>query len=475
MKSKLIIPFLVLIITSSCKKNWLDAKPDLSLAVPSTLADYQAILNFREGGFGTAGISFNDPQTGFGELSAGDFYVSDASLTARPLYEQSVYLWASDVYQGINTTSEWNYPYQRILKTNVVLEGIDNIIPQSGGDMIMWRDIKGSALFFRAYNHYTIAQLFCKPYNKSTAEHDLGIPLRLSSDFNIPSKRATVQETYSQILSDLKQSLSIVPMASPSSNYYKFSPTKAAVSGMLARVYLSMSNYDSALVYANTSLGYYSTLIDYNNTTAGIPSASTINPNSNVPFAKFNDEVIFQMRLSLYAFFTTSRLIVDQGLLNSYDVNDWRKDAFFRTVNNNKAFKGSYDGSATFFSGIATDELYLIRAECYARTGNMILALNDLNTLYQKRWKNSVLYQPITAVDANDALRKVLVERRKELCFRGIRWTDLRRLNMDPQFAVTLNRFNNNQNYTLPPNDLRYVFLIPPDVINLSGIPQNPR
>jgi hypothetical protein len=118
--------------------------------------------------------------------------------------------------------------------------------------------------------------------------------------------------------------------------------------------------------------------------------------------------------------------------------------------------------------------LYLIRAECYARAGNISSAMSDLNTLLKTRWVSGT-YTDMTATTADEALGKVLIERRKELLMRGQRWTDLRRLNKDSRFAVTLQRVINGTTYTLPPNDLRYTLLIPYNVIQISGIQQNPR
>lgn len=168
---------------------------------------------------------------------------------------------------------------------------------------------------------------------------------------------------------------------------------------------------------------------------------------------------------------------VHPDLYNSYATTDRRRSVFFRQ----DRYRGNYDGSNgnaqsnNLFMGLATDELYLIRAECYAQAGNTALAMADLNSLMAKRVVPP--YVNRTATSANDALVQILAERRKELIFRTIRWTDLRRLNQDPQFAVTLRRDQNTIPYTpLQPNDLRYTFLIPTrEVINVTGMAQNPR
>jgi hypothetical protein len=166
-------------------------------------------------------------------------------------------------------------------------------------------------------------------------------------------------------------------------------------------------------------------------------------------------------------------------LFSSYDSNDLRKQLFFKkNVDNTYGFKGSYNGTgargeARNFSGITTDEMYLIRAECFARAQNKDSAMSYLNTLMQNRWRNTS-WSPITASDSQDALNKVLNERRRELVWRCIRWSDLRRFNLE-NANITLTRIVNGTVYTLPPNDLRWVMLIPWEVINTTNIQQNPR
>ena len=127
---------------------------------------------------------------------------------------------------------------------------------------------------------------------------------------------------------------------------------------------------------------------------------------------------------------------------------------------------------ASFFTGVAVDELYLIRAEAYARLNNTTAALIDLNTLLESRWKTGT-FNPVTASDANEVLKKILLERRKELLFRDSRWSDIKRLNK-LQAGITLKRILNNQTYVLTPGSPAFAIPIPQKVIDMTGMPQNP-
>jgi len=205
--------------------------------------------------------------------------------------------------------------------------------------------------------------------------------------------------------------------------------------------------------------------MDYN-------TADISNP---LPFSRSslkNPEVILAMASLSSGPATIRRSFTDSNLYASYQPNDLRKALFFK---NGKFFFGRYDEDGYTFSGMATDELYLTRAECYARMGNVTDAMTDLNNLLVKRWAAGT-FTPLSAVDAGDALRQVLEERRKELLYRGLRWTDLRRLNKDENTAITLTRTVNGEIYTLPPNDARYIYPIPDKVIKFNpGMQQNPR
>jgi len=433
---------------SSCEK-YLDERSAKNLIVPQKLADLQSLLDHHH--------IMNERYTDLNEIVAGDFYLTSADWSSLSVSERLNYIWDRDAFYN----NAWNYPYQPVYYANVVLDELPKM--KDAENKALYNDIKGQALFFRSFAFHYLAQLYCRPYS-STASSDQGISLRLTADINIPSGRATVQQTYDQIIADLKEVVQILPETAISPSL----PNKAAAYGMLSRVYLSMRDYVNAGKYADTCLSKYSSLLDYN----------SLNAASANPIPQFNTEVIFWAIAEGFTTISTNSVAkIDLTLVQSYDNNDLRKQVFYQLNSDNVShgFKGSYGHLVNYaiFNGIATDEMFLTRAECNARAGNKNAALADLNILLVKRWKTGTFNQ-VTAIDAADALNKILVERRKELVYRGLRWTDIRRLNVEGA-NIGLSRIINGNTYTLPPNDPRGVMLIPLDVLNLSGMQQNPR
>jgi tetratricopeptide (TPR) repeat protein len=438
----------------SCQK-YLDKKPVQNIAIPTTLGDLQAVLDNQNA---------NNISPYFNEVVADNYYITTASWNGLNIDYRSNYVWAKDATFISQGASVWNNAYQVIYESNFVLDGLENV-DHTAAEAAAYNNVKGTALFYRSFMFHQLAQLFCKPYSTSSGT-DMGIVLRTTSLVESPVKRSTVQETYDQIISDLKQAGELLPEKS----LFPTRPGKAAAYGLLARVYLSMREYSLASTYANMAINGSSGLLDYSTLT---PASDPVLPVD--PFK--NPEILFLSSCIPLVFNSSHMAIVDSLLFQSYDVNDLRKTVFYGGGNSKPYWKGSYSGSGTdykIFTGIATDEQYLIRAECRARAGNTNEAMADLNILLKNRWKTNVSFVDRIALNATDALSQILVERRKELAFRGLRWSDLRRLNLEGA-NITIQRIINGTTYSLPPNDPRWVLLIPEQEVSRSNIPQNQR
>lgn len=448
---RLLIPFVIFSGFISCKK-YLDLKPDMRLEVPESIRDLQAILDYS---------SYMNLETtpGFGESSTDDFFLLEEDLNAYILSARMAYYWQRGEYNFIN---DWSRGYLAIYNANFCLDQLQKI-SITVTNKSAWNNVKGSALFYRSYYLMHLLWDYSKAFDSASYTKDLGIVLRLGSDFNVPSVRASVKECYDQVIQDAKLSLDYLPDYS----IHPMRPSKGASYGLLAKAYLSMRVYDSALKYSILYLGLNNELIDYN-------SDPDINGNieAAIPFQRFNRETIFYTTQNSDFLNNPYIAKVDTALYAKYEPEDLRKTAYFAKSGDGFKFKCIYTGEMYYyFTGIATDEIYLIKAECEARIGNTENAMYGLNKLMIKRWKQGS-FVPFTADDASNALQIILSERRKELVYRGLRWIDIKRLNKENAEIVLTRKVNGNI-YTLLPNSNYYALPLPDDIIKASGIPQN--
>ncbi|TJZ60062.1 RagB/SusD family nutrient uptake outer membrane protein [Sphingobacterium olei] len=432
---------------SSCE-TFLDEKSSAKIASPSSTEDVELLLK----DYG----KFNAVYPYASEIASDNFFVSVQHLNGASERERRTYRWEPNDDVG----PFWSFPYSAIFSANIILETLDHV---KTADLEKKKKLYAMALFWRAFYHYALADLFCKPYMAGSAQTDLGIPLKRTADINKVPQRASVKETYDFIIKDIEAA--IPSLDEGLSN--KFQPNKAAGYGLLARIHLAMGSYAKAGLYADSCLRIQSTLVDYN----------ALNTAQNIPFKVRNDEVILDVQASVSNLLNRARGRVDTLLVQTYDMDDLRLKAFFiHNADGTKGFKGHYSGAsaAIQFVGLATDEMFLIRAECNARAGDIDKALVDLNTLLKHRWQKERFVE-LTGLDKDELLHVILLERRKELLFRCLRWSDLKRLNQENRFKKTLKRkLDDDDMLALEPNGERYVFKILRESILFSGIEQNP-
>ncbi|HXB09753.1 MAG TPA: RagB/SusD family nutrient uptake outer membrane protein, partial [Puia sp.] len=246
--------FLALVaLGAACNKDkFLDKKPTTTLLIPSTLSDFQALLD---------NVKVFTLVPTLGEASADNYYVSYKAWQVMTTREYNAYVWAKDIYGAQAGQQDWDVPYQQVFYANVVLDGLKNI-KMSADSMSQWNALEGAALFCRAFAFYNLAQLFAPVYDSTTAGSDLGIPLRTTPSIDTLSARSSVEATYRQILNDLHEAEGHLPGGVPGAALNR--PVVCCAQALLARVYLSMRKYSLAKACADSALQTYSLLMDYN-------------------------------------------------------------------------------------------------------------------------------------------------------------------------------------------------------------------
>lgn len=442
----------------SCGKGFLEPKSNSAIVIPKTLDDFEKILD----------NSTINATSGLSLVSCDDYFIGDSALwTSASATQKNAYIWAADIYEGGTEIADWNIVYRSVFYANSVLHQLSQNSKYSDPGRADFT--KGWAHFVRASAFYDLLKNFSKTYkNEMEAKINLGIPLKLTANIDEIKQRSSVWEGYEQVIADLNVAIALLPKEI--SVVFRNRPSRPAAYALLSKVYLSMSNYTHAELYADSCLALYDKLIDYN----------LIDKNSITPFKKTNDEVLLyanqvngQYNYVLYN--PTVNITVDSVLYKSYKEGDLRKQLFFiKSGLFIKPKRGYAETLSLSFTGLATDEIYLIKAECAARRSDVPIALSYLNKLLQKRFTIES-YNKVSINNARLLLEEIKKERRKELFWRaGTRWEDIKRYN-DEGEQIILSRKLGSKIYQLLPGSPRYVFPIPDDEITLSRIVQNPR
>lgn len=441
--------------------DFLDETPK-GKVIPQTVDDMGRMLDDFFG-WKTNNIAFG---SGIQNLLSDNIAIPAIQFPELRQYNSKAVVWDESFYGVAENDSDWDGHYRVIYICNWILEHIDDA--EEGGAGIFNRtEVKASALVHRSFAFFQLVNLYGKHYDAATAATDLGIPMPLISDINTKHARSSVAEVYEQVIADLNLALDELPLQDDKN----FRPTKMAVKGLLARVYLYMGDYKKAWQNAEAALNIKGDLIDFNTLSTRQPDFGV---NGYERYEWDNPEVLY---LKVPNNLTSRGEYLSDDLLNLFDrTNDLRfKNFITNTLSFSFTPSPDYRMSKYLESGgVNMGDMYLILAEGKVRDNDVEGAETALNSLRAKRYLTGT-----PAIDEDDAdalLRLILEERRRETMFQGMRWFDLKRLNKDPRFKKTITREVNGKTYTLEPESNRYVLAIPEVVIKANSLlEQNPR
>lgn len=371
---------------------------------------------------------------------------------------ERAYLWMEQLTDATTSPKMLSGAYNHIYYFNTVLENVD---AASGGSTLQKEQLKAEALLGRANEYFYLVNLYGKPYDAATAAKDLAIPFVQSSDITTATPpRATVQEIYNHIISDLNEALTDLPKDNATN---RFRGSVHAAYSVLARTYFYMGNYSEAARYAGLALQRPGAdVTDYNGLVKGVfPRDNRIH---EMIYARGSDpETGSMMGFADSTFIKTySAKDLRPGMLfyggqygfGDFDYNNVIPSTYVRFA----AFGNGYYDSEV---GTTVAEMKLMIAENAARNDQPEDALQQLNEIRIKRFAPAD-YQPLSSGDKDEVLEWVLRERRYEMPLSGLRWFDMRRLDKEGRMG-TVNRYDQFGKLlaTLPPHSPRYTLQIP--------------
>lgn len=431
---KIITTLVCIGVFSSCSDSFLEVDPKGRIIATQT-KDYRNLF------YNNALLAMGQSDL---QMFLGDEVTAMSSyLNSQTAARQQAFRWADDLYDEETDAVELTTLMAQIYLLNKIT---NEVMASVRGTETEKAALRAEARASRAWSYFLFVNYYGKPYDPATASTDPGVPIVLEADAAATSfSRATVQEVYDFIIKDITESLPLLPR----NNDVRTRMTQAGAEALLAKVYMFMGKFEQALPLLENAFSHLPNatlpvgLYDYNTLLAPGGSwyfAPTVNSYSGAPLPWASMESLFSRQYSSSFQYQSNVLLMRKEVYDLFGPNDKRK--LFYTRKPSSAAAGTefpvpgivrkYAPSNVVAIGISMPELYLLRAECYARTGSLAAAKADLETLRGKRMPAADAVVSIT--DQNALIRFVIEERLREFAFTGFRWFDMRRLSVDPLF-----------------------------------------
>lgn len=391
----------------------------------------------------------------------------------------------------------YNACYDRITKFNVVVDGIAS----SEGKEEDKRMGEAQARVLRAYNYFFLINTFARPYDPATAYQTHGIIVRekMFESLEDVGIQQSVGYTYDFIQRDIEAAIPDLPHKATNS----FRPDKTFGYAFKAKVHLFRREFEQCIEACDSALAeaaragheLWDMTEGYNTfapmlVAAGYPEMAIDEPQ----YAGVNDfvENVWKTRIPfeydapeqlLYQFGSTYTdpypMYVPKQVLDLF-----QKDADLRyryCIRYKAEHETAPAGDSNFSTlaikwnpgGMRLSEVYLMLAECYARKGNaadLSKAMGYMETLRACRMVPG-RYQPFAPTDAEEALRLVREERKRELFLTCNGFFDLRRF--ATEFNETQTRVIEGKTYTLSPASHLLTYPFPLKAMQTSNLIQN--
>lgn len=435
MKNKILYTLVVLIgmgITlTSCSKE-LDIDPteyatsdqikDLGEKDPSKLLTIaEATIKGVYGEF----IEYQGTHDVFGEKSvqlAGDLMTEDMSQMVNHYF---FFDYEIDnrgaTYRRVSKA--WSFYYTVISKSNEAIASIDPETDDKGLQVVL-----GQALALRAYGLFMVVNRFQQTYKGN--ESKPGVPIYLTGNDKNESflGRAPLQDVYAQVVDDLQRSITLLDGFARGA---KTVVDKKVASGILAKVYMMMHDWDNAQKMANQAKSGYKLMTIEEARNDGFNNIANsewmwgadVTSDNTTKFASFQSHMF--STAAGYAGAVGAYKAIDARLYSQIGDNDVRKTYFSDGSGSLPKYANTkYDDVAGWLADICfmrVSEMYLIEAEAFAQQNKTGEAANVLNELLENRITD---YTPVATASVED----VFLQKRIECWGEGVIFYDYLRL-----------------------------------------------
>lgn len=368
----------------------------------------------------------------------------------------AMYTWAADPrVDALNIKwddGDWKKTYKCIGAINSIIYQCGEMRgkTQKDAEQVMLNHTEGEARFLRAYYYFVLANIYGTPYRKATASTDLSVPMKTSE--TIEDKyytRSTNAEVWGQIAEDLRLASGLLKGYTPES---KLRGGYGAVKALQSRVALYMEDYATVISAADELEDMNYDVLDLNGIAAtdndiGRSSSDVIFTMSQteIPIVFVDDQMVYDYSSYPYrSYYAAANFRASDDLIRLYAPDDLRLADYFRTtVMGGVMQPNKYKSWSVYNDTEGVSNVYLLRlaevwlnkAEAEAMLGQTEAARTTIERLRARRFKSADA--SVVPSGEKELVSFIRDERRRELCFEGHRWFDLRRYSVNSKYPLS--------------------------------------
>lgn len=274
-------------------------------------------------------------------------------------------------------------------------------------------------------------------------------------------------EVYDFILSDMETAYSLLPQEAATILH----PSVTAADAFFARLYLQMNNYTKALEHAEKALQSNNSLYDWREFYA-LHETEITDPTNRT---RMNDPAGFDYCENyLFRHGSSSNLGGEQGLPlwrggDRFEEGDARAAARWKLYDaGNEVYYYSTLTGYHNYGGLTTTEMYLIKAECMARSGKIAEAMEAVNAVRETRILADK-YEPLGASTETEAMELIIRTKQNEMLLTSINFNDARRLNLEGKYPVLPTKTQDGHTYQLSAASSLWTFPFPQGAVDNPG------
>ena len=430
---------LMLLVGVSCDKDILETVPTTSISSSNAFDTPERIVSQVNALY----LSVKNAQFYGGRYIIYQELRGDEFILNKPNVQTGQLTWSHTVNSSTSEVQNlWSNAYASINLIHIFMEGLEK--NKSKVSDVLYANYMAEGKFLRALSYFALVQQYARPFVEDQGASK-GLPLRLVAEQSVQNNakaRATVAEIYSQIIKDLDEAETGLPLTYPTSVTNTTRAHRNSAIALKTRVYLTKGEYAKVISEASKIVPAVSPF----QASTGVGNRLETNVVTVFGGSYTGNEAIFSLPMSalnapggqnaLAYYFTFTPGNAEYFLNTSGTISDpvfssTSSDARKNLIATQQGLVWLYKFKVAstysdYIPALRYAETLLNYAEAAARSGNLALATSLLSAV---RKRSDAAYNfAAEKTGTQDALvRTILNERKIELLGEGFRVPDLQR------------------------------------------------